>query len=147
MRFNFNLMGSLISLGRRFDPYRNYHLNNLTLIGGTECIGAVSRCGLAIFAVSQSPRGESLAVEAIEVHHFGPGRDEVFSELLVRIRGRLDLRQSPQLRVRAEKEVHPGCGPFERIRPAVAPFVYTLRTRGRLPARVHVEEVHEELVR
>ena len=36
-------------------------------------------------------------VKAIEVHHFGPGRNEVLDEFLVRVRASVHFRQSPKL--------------------------------------------------
>src|SRR5262245_62597692 len=48
-----------------------------------------------------SPRSRQIV--AIEVHHPGPGRDEVLNELRRRIRASVDLGQGPELRVRSEE--------------------------------------------
>ncbi len=44
----------------------------------------------------------SSQVETIQVHHLGPGRDEVLNELLLRVRASVDLGQRAELRVRTE---------------------------------------------
>jgi len=49
-------------------------------------------------AVSAIPLG-LLNVEAIQVHHFGPGGYEVFDELLLRISDCIDFSQCSQLRI------------------------------------------------
>ena len=51
-------------------------------------------------------------IEAIRVHHLGPGRHEVAHELLLGVVAGVDLGQRPQLRVRAEDEVDAGAGPL-----------------------------------
>jgi phage terminase Nu1 subunit (DNA packaging protein) len=43
----------------------------------------------------KNPRAYSRQVEAIEVHHLGPGLDEILDELRLRIRASVDLRQGP----------------------------------------------------
>src|SRR5712664_2155069 len=85
-------------------------------------------------------------VEAIEVHHLGPGRDEVLDELRLRIRASVDLGQGPELGVRAEDEIDARAGPLDLARLAIAPFEHVLGVRGPLPLRAHVEQVHEEVV-
>src|SRR5271166_3037578 len=86
-------------------------------------------------------------LEAIEVHQLGPRRHEVLHKFLLRIRARIDFREGAQLRVRTENQVDAGAGPLDLVRLPVAPFVHTLRANGRLPLRVHVEQVDEEIVR
>src|SRR5690242_8954850 len=44
----------------------------------------------------------SRQIEAIQVHHLVPGRNEVMHELLLRIRAAVDFGQRPELRMRAE---------------------------------------------
>src|SRR5215472_10316985 len=44
----------------------------------------------------------SVKVEAVEVHYFGPGGDEIADELRLRVRAGIDFAKSPQLRVRTE---------------------------------------------
>jgi hypothetical protein len=46
-----------------------------------------------------TPSPSSLEVEAIEVHHFGPGRNKVFEKLFLRVRAAIDFSQCPQLGV------------------------------------------------
>src|SRR6266478_7495709 len=65
---------------------------------------------------AQDPKAYSLRsreVEAIEVHHLGPRRDEVLDELRLRIRASVDLRQGPELGVRTEHEIDARAGPLE----------------------------------
>src|SRR6266851_7613246 len=107
------------------------------------------RSPLAGVCAPQDPKAYSLRsrkVEAIEVHHLGPGRDEVLDELRLRIRASVDLRQGPELGVRPEDEIDTRAGPLERARCAIAPFEHVLGVRYRLPLRAHVEQVHEEVV-
>ena len=47
-------------------------------------------------------------VEAIEVHHLGPRRHEVFHELLLGVRTRIDFGKGAQLCVRTENQVDAG---------------------------------------
>ena len=47
-------------------------------------------------------------VEAIGVHHLGPRRHEVLRELLLRVRARIDFRESAKLGVRTEDQVDRG---------------------------------------
>src|ERR1700680_4302665 len=86
-------------------------------------------------------------VEAIEVHHLGPRRHEVFHELLLRVLARIDFREGAQLRVRTEDQVDAGAGPLDLARLPVAPLVHAFGASGRLPLRAHVEQVDEEVVR
>ena len=64
----------------------------------------------------------SLQVEAIEVHHLGPGRDEVADELLLRVRTAINFGQRTELGVRAEEEIDTGAGPLHCTRDAITPF-------------------------
>src|SRR2546426_8839624 len=80
-------------------------------------------------------------VEAIEVHHLGPGRDEVLDELCLRIRASVDLRQCPELGVRPEDEIDAGGDPLELARCAITPFEHVRSARHRFPLRAHVEQV------
>ena len=50
-------------------------------------------------------RASAVQVEPVELHHLDPGGDEVAHELLLRVVAGVDLRQGPQLRVRAEDQV------------------------------------------
>src|SRR5438874_5852204 len=88
----------------------------------------------------------SRRVEAIEVHHLGPGRDEVLDELRLRIRAPVDFCQTPKLGVRTEDEIDTRAGPLEFARCAIASVEHVLRFRCRLPLRAHVEQVHEKVV-
>src|SRR6059036_739681 len=112
-----------------------------TWSGMTWChVEAVRRKTLKAY----SPR--SRKVEAIDVHHLGPGRDEVLDELRLRIRASVDLRQGPELGVRTEDEIDARGSPLDLARLAIAPFEHVLAVRGPLPLRAHVEQVHEEVV-
>src|SRR5438046_5980499 len=88
----------------------------------------------------------SRRVEAIEVHHLGPGRDEVLDKLRLRIRASIDLRQGPELGVRTEDEVDTRGGPLDLARLAIAPFEHVLTVRRPLPLRAQGEQAHEEAV-
>src|SRR5450755_4004584 len=60
-------------------------------------------------------------VVAVQVHHLGPRRHEVFHKLLLRVRARIDFRQRAQQRVRTEDQVDTGPGPLDLVRLPVAP--------------------------
>src|SRR4051812_47878144 len=66
----------------------------------------------------------TLEVEAVQVHHLGPGGDEVFDELLLRVRAGIDFGESAQLRVRPEDQVDAGSGPLGGIGLAVAALIH-----------------------
>src|SRR5690606_15200683 len=83
----------------------------------------------------------ALQVEPVQVHHLVPRRDEVVDELLLRVVGRVDLGDRPQLRVRPEDEVDPAGGPLELAGGAVTAFEGLRRLGGRLPLRAHVQQV------
>src|SRR5690606_23928622 len=68
---------------------------------------------------SISPPISGGEVEAVGVHHLGPRRHEVAHELVLRIRGPIDLRKRAKLRVRAEDQVHARAGPLEITRLAI----------------------------
>src|SRR5438094_59909 len=73
----------------------------------------------------------SRKVVAIEVHHLGPGPDEVLDELRLRVRASVDFRQSPELGVRAEHQIDARAGPLERTRLPIAPLEHVLGVRRR----------------
>jgi poly-gamma-glutamate capsule biosynthesis protein CapA/YwtB (metallophosphatase superfamily) len=52
-------------------------------------------------------------IEAIRVHHLGPGRDEVLHELFPVVVLRIDLGVGAQDRVRAEHQIDPGRRPLD----------------------------------
>src|SRR5215831_1554181 len=86
-----------------------------------------------------APTLRSPQVVAIEVHHLGPGRDEVLNELRLGIRASVDLRQGAELGVRAEDEIDARASPFILARLAIAPLEHGLGVR-RLPLRPHVKQ-------
>ena len=65
-------------------------------------------------------------IEAIKVHHFGPGCHEVLDKLLLSIRASVNLGQSPELGVRTEDEIDTRAGPpgFARLAIAALEDVY-----------------------
>src|SRR5690606_29222354 len=75
-------------------------------------------------------RGEvgarSAEAEAVEVHDLVPHGHEVAHERLVRVVGRVDLGDGPQLRVGAEHQVDGGGGPPELAGGPVAALVDVL---------------------
>src|SRR4030043_799891 len=85
-------------------------------------------------------------VEAIKVHHLGPGRYKVVQELLLGVLTCVDFRQGPELGVRTEDEVDTGSGPLEFARCAITTFEYVFVFRGCLPCRAHAEQIHEEVI-
>src|SRR5262249_19626802 len=84
-------------------------------------------------------------IEAIGVHHLGPGRHEILHERLFRVRTRIDFGEGAKLRVRAEDQVDTRAGPFQLMCLAVAALVKVVT--GRHPFRAHVEQADEEVVR
>src|SRR5262245_22827727 len=66
-------------------------------------------------------------IEAIQVHHLGPGCHEIAHQFLLSVRASVDFSESAQLRVGTEHEVSAGGGPFERAGLAIAAFVELLR--------------------
>ena len=68
----------------------------------------------------------SSEVEAVRIHHLGPGRDEVFNELLLLVGGGVDLGEGTELRMRAEDQVDAGAGPFDLVRLPVTPFIHAV---------------------
>src|SRR5712691_6562253 len=106
-----------------------------------EPIGGTARRPLRTRLGSRTPRRgcstqdpkayclRSRKVEAIEVHHLGPRRDEVLDELRLRIRASVDLREGPELGVRTEDEIDARAGPLECARGAIAPFEHVLGVR------------------
>src|ERR1017187_9964417 len=89
---------------------------------------------------------KSCEVEAIEVHHLAPGGHEVTHERLLRIAACIHLRQRPQLRVRTEDEIDDGARPPELAGRPIASLQRPFRSSGLLPLRLHVEEIHEEII-
>src|SRR5262249_55780087 len=85
-------------------------------------------------------------IESIEVHHLAPRCDEVLHELLLRVVAGIDLGDRAELRVRTEHEIDAAAGPLERVRLAIAPLEGVAGVGYRLPRRIHVEQVHEEVV-
>src|SRR6059036_3606750 len=110
-------------------------------VRSTSTWSGMTRCHVEAVR-HKNPKAYSLRsrkVEAIEVHHLGPRRDEVLDELRLRIRASVDLRQGPELGVRPEDEIDAGARPLERARFPIAPFERVLGVRRRLPLRAHVE--------
>src|ERR1700730_16542947 len=88
------------------------------------------RRGCAPEALENLSAEGSGEVEAIQVHHLGPRRNEVVHELLLRVRARIDLRESAQLRVRTEDQVDTGAGPLELVRLACGRAARALARRS-----------------
>src|SRR5262245_42149379 len=61
-------------------------------------------------------------VEAIKVHHFVPGRDEVVDKLLPRVGTSVDFSQGAELGVRTKDQVDARAGPLRFARFAIAAF-------------------------
>src|SRR5579885_3649191 len=88
-------------------------------------------------------------VETVVIHDFCPGSNEVFYELLFRIRARIDFGNRAKLGVRPKDQIDAGCRPLEFVRFAIAAFVdllWTVGTSRRLPYGTHIEKVDEEIV-
>ena len=85
-------------------------------------------------------------VVPIEVHHLIPGAHEVTDEFFFHVIARVDLRQRPELGVRAEHEVGGRCGPLHLAGRTVCTLVHVLLPGRRSPGRAHVEQVHEEVI-
>ena len=86
-------------------------------------------------------------IEAIEVHHLVPRRDEVGEKLLLGIRAGINLSQGTKLGVRTEDKISAGSGPFYIARRAVATFEPLAGIVGRLPGRAHIKQIDKEVVR
>jgi len=63
-------------------------------------------------------------VVAIEVHHFGPGCDEVVHECLLRVAGCVDFCECSELGVGSEDQIDYGASPFGFTGGAVEAFEY-----------------------
>src|SRR6188474_2976275 len=63
-------------------------------------------------------------VKAVEVHHLGPGFDEVVDELLAGVGASVDFGQGAELRVGAEDEVDTRAGPLHFATLAATTFEY-----------------------
>src|SRR5216683_4178538 len=100
---------------------------------------------LALKEPSKTFWQRSSKVEAIGVHHLGPGRCEVLHELLLGVGGAIDFGKDAQLRVRTEDEIDTRAGPFRFAALAVVPREHVF-VRGRFPLGAHVQEVYEEVV-
>src|SRR5512137_3014753 len=85
-------------------------------------------------------------VEAIKVHHLGPGRHEVLDKLLLCVRASVDLGQSPKLGVRTKDEIDTCAGPLDFASLAITTLEYVIVFCGCLPRRAHVEQIHEEVI-
>src|ERR1019366_883436 len=85
-------------------------------------------------------------VESIEIHDLVPRGDEVPHELVLCVVGGVDLRERTELGVRTEEQIDAGAGPLARVRAATAAIEGLSGVGRRFPLRVHVEQVHEEIV-
>src|SRR5258707_9993344 len=85
-------------------------------------------------------------IEPVEVHDLDPRGHEVTHELLLRVAARVDLRDAPELGVRAEDEIDGGGGPGDLTGGPVPYLEHVLSRGGWLPLLAHVAQVHEEVV-
>src|SRR5438128_788014 len=120
---------------------------SLRMLGRVGEVGRTCCYSAALKKRSKTFLQRSSEVEALQVHHLGPRRHEVFHELLLRVRARIDFREGAQLRVRTKNQVDSGAGPLDLVRLPVATLVHAFRGSGRLPLRAHVEKVDENVVR
>ena len=88
----------------------------------------------------------SREVEAIKTHHLAPSRYKVTHERLLPIAASIDFSEGSELGVRTEDEIDYSAGPLEIAGRPIAPLQYGFRCSGLLPLRVHVEEIHEEII-
>src|SRR5271157_1843666 len=88
----------------------------------------------------------SREVEAIQIHHLVPGRYKVAHELLLSVAARIDFREGAELRVRTEDQINYSARPLELAGGPIAPFQYARGCCGLLPLRLHVEQIHEEII-
>ncbi len=77
--------------------------------------------------------------------YLDPRHNKVLHELLLRVGAGIDLGQGAQLGVRAEDQVGPGTGPFDRAR-FVEGLEYVLRFLVQSPLRAHLQQIDEEVV-
>ncbi len=85
-------------------------------------------------------------VEAIKIHHLVPRTHKVTHKRLLRVVTCIDFREGSELGVRTENEVGGGTGPLELTRPVIDSLEHAFGCGGRLPRRVHVEQIHEEIM-
>src|SRR5438067_705580 len=86
-------------------------------------------------------------VEPVRIHYLGPGVDEVANELLLNAFLGIDLRDRPELAIRAEDQVGPSCAPLLMAAAAVIADKFLVAALvDNLPEGVVVEQVDEEIV-
>src|SRR5271157_201995 len=88
----------------------------------------------------------SREVEAIQVHYLAPCRYKVAYELLLPVAACIHFREGAELRVRTEDQIDYGARPLELAARPIAPFQHAVRCRGLLPLRLHVEQIHKEII-
>ena len=85
-------------------------------------------------------------VEAVSVHDFVPGGNEVADKLGAGVALGVDFSQRTKLRIGAKEEVHARRRPLDIAGGAVAEFKLFFEGRGRFDDVAHVEQVDEEVV-
>src|SRR5690606_36180277 len=86
----------------------------------------------------------AVQVEPVQLHHPGPGSDEILHELLLTIVAGIYLGQRAQHRVRTEYQVGAAACPAQRTLATRDALVTALA--GRAPFRAHVQQIDEEIV-
>jgi len=85
-------------------------------------------------------------VESVKVHHLVPRRHKVVQEFLLSVLTSVNFRQCPELGIRTEDKVDTGGCPLEFARGTITAFEHVLVFRGCIPGRVHIKQVHEEVI-
>ena len=115
---------------------------------GFPDLDLITRCLVAVAhlrSIKTFPL-RSNEIEAIEIHDLVPSSHEVAYKGLLRVVTCIDLRDGPELRVRAKDEVNSGAGPLDLPSRAIASLEHAFGCVGRLPCRAHVEQVDEEIM-
>jgi hypothetical protein len=100
----------------------------------TSCHGLFSACC------------SGFKIEAVKVHDFRPRGHEVIHKLLLGVFAGVDLRECSQLGVGTEHKIHSTTKPANFTRLAISPFEEVIAHGRLLPFRVHVEQIHEEVI-
>src|SRR5262245_1098765 len=99
-----------------------------------------------VSCIEARPTPYSVQVEAVEVHHLGPGLHKVPHELLFSVSRSINLRNGAQLGVRPEHQVNRGRRPLDLAGRAIESLVNGLGRGGLAPLGGHIEQVYEEVI-
>lgn len=87
-----------------------------------------------------------LQIEAVEVHHLGPGGNEVMHQLLLPVGAGVHFRQGAQYRVGAKHQIHAGGAVLRFAGFTVAAGKQLRVIIGRFPDGSHIQQINEEVI-